>query len=99
VAEKADGCSWAGVAAGPRTSERATRELARRQIGTVEVRLLWHPEGDWVEISLRDLALGTGVRVPVAPGSALDAFYHPYAYAPASDPPGEDRDNAMTGDG
>ncbi|HEU5215770.1 MAG TPA: hypothetical protein VFU30_09540 [Gaiellaceae bacterium] len=58
----------------------ATRELARRVTGTVEVLLLWHPEGDWVELALCDLAVGVGCQVEVAPDSALDAFYHPYAY-------------------
>ena len=63
----------------------STRELAQRLSGTAEVLLLWHPEGDWVELSLRDRAAGADCRVEVAPASALDAFYHPYAYAACSD--------------
>jgi hypothetical protein len=58
-----------------------TRELAQRLSGTVEVLLLWHPEIDRVELSLRDLATGAGFHIEVAPGNAIDAFYHPYAYA------------------
>ena len=58
-----------------------TRELAQRQSGTVEVLLLWHPESDRVELSVRDLATGAGFQIEVAPGNAIDAFYHPYAYA------------------
>jgi hypothetical protein len=67
----------------PATRERmdpSARELAHRLSGTVEVLLLWHPKGDRVELSLRDLAVGAGFHVEVAPASALDAFYHPYAY-------------------
>jgi hypothetical protein len=59
-----------------------SRELALRQTGSVEVRLLWDPEADRVEVSLHDSATDAGFHVDVAPGDALDAFYHPYAYAP-----------------
>jgi hypothetical protein len=58
-----------------------TRELAQRLSGTAEILLLWHPEIDCVELSVRDLATGASFRIEVAPGSAIDAFYHPYAYA------------------
>ena len=56
------------------------RELAQRLSGTDEVRLLWHPESERVELSVRDVATGAGLQFEVAPGSAIDAFYHPYAY-------------------
>jgi len=70
--------------AAPGPSPRApSRELAQRQTGSVEVRLLWDAEADRVEISLHDSATDAGFHVDVAPGNALDAFYHPYAYAPA----------------
>jgi hypothetical protein len=49
--------------------------------GTVEVLLLWHPEIDLVELSIRDLATEASFRLEVAPEKANDAFYHPYAYA------------------
>jgi hypothetical protein len=58
-----------------------TRELAQRLSGTVEVLLLWQPELDRVELSVRDLATGAGFDIAVAPSNAIDAFYHPYAYA------------------
>ena len=58
-----------------------TRELAHRRSGSVEVLLLWHPESDQVELSVRDVATGAGFRLEVAPGNAMDAFDHPYAYA------------------
>jgi len=49
--------------------------------GTVEVLLLWYPKFERVELSVGDLAAGGGVHVEVAPGDAIEAFYHPYAYA------------------
>jgi hypothetical protein len=56
------------------------RELAQRLSGTDEVLLLWHPDSDQLELSVRDVATGAGFYLEVAPGSAIDAFYHPYAY-------------------
>jgi hypothetical protein len=35
-----------------------------------------------VEVSVRDVATRVGFHFEVAPGRALDAFHHPYAYAP-----------------
>ena len=64
-----------------RTITAPTRELAQRLSGREEVRLLWHPEIKRVELSVRDLGTGAGFHVEVAPGNALDAFHHPYAYA------------------
>jgi hypothetical protein len=58
-----------------------SRELAQRRSGSVEVLLLWHPESDRVELSVRDVATGAGFRLEVARGNAMDAFHHPYAYA------------------
>jgi hypothetical protein len=59
------------------------RELAQRLSGADEVLLLWHPDTDQVELVLRDLASGADFRIEIAPGDAIDAFYHPYAYAAA----------------
>jgi hypothetical protein len=56
------------------------RELAQRLSGTDEVLLLWYPESKRVELSVRDLATGEGFHLEVALDSAIDAFYHPYAY-------------------
>jgi hypothetical protein len=58
-----------------------TRELAQRLSGTVEVQLLWQPEIDRVHLSVRDLATGAGFDIAVPRANAIDAFYHPYAYA------------------
>jgi hypothetical protein len=57
------------------------RELAQRVSGAIEVLLLWQPGVDGVELSVRDLVTGAGFRFEVEPGNAIDAFYHPYAYA------------------
>jgi hypothetical protein len=57
-----------------------TRELARRLSGTDEILLLWHPESEQIELSIRDIATGASFDLEVVPDSAIDAFYHPYAY-------------------
>jgi hypothetical protein len=57
-----------------------TRELAQRLSGADEVLLLWHPECDRVELSVRNLATGAGCEIEIAPADAIDAFYHPFAY-------------------
>jgi hypothetical protein len=57
------------------------RELAQRVSGTNEVVLLWHPGDERVELEVRDCETGVGFAVDVAPARAIDAFYHPYAYA------------------
>ena len=58
-----------------------TRELAQRLSGADEVLLLWHPESDRVELAVRNLATGADCQIEVAPADAIDAFYHPFAYA------------------
>lgn len=77
-----------------------TRELAQRLSGTVEVLLLWRPESDRVELCVRDLATDTSFSLVVAPGDAIDSFYHPYAYAARRENSDDDeRDEAMIVDG
>jgi hypothetical protein len=78
-------CAFVEAASG----KRPTRELAQRRSGTVEVLLLWHAEIDCVEISLHDSATDGGFHIEVPPGNALDAFYHPYAYASSRESLGE----------
>jgi len=56
------------------------RELAQRRSGTDEIVLLWHPEDDRVEVSVCDVTTGATVSIEIAPGDALDAFTHTYAY-------------------
>ena len=63
-----------------------TRELAQRLSGMDEVLLLWYPEGDQVELAVRNVATGTGCQIEVARADAIDAFYHPFAYAGRCEP-------------
>lgn len=56
------------------------RELARRRSGNEEFVLLWHPEDDRVEVSVRDVTTDATFHFEVPPANALDAFTHPYAY-------------------
>jgi hypothetical protein len=63
------------------------RELAQRLSGTDEVLLLWYPENERVELAVRDMATGVGFHLDVAPGCAIDAFYHPYVYAASRENP------------
>jgi hypothetical protein len=58
-----------------------TRELAQRLSGMDEILLLWHPAIEQVELSVLDQATGDGFHIEIAPANAIDAFYHPYAYA------------------
>jgi hypothetical protein len=58
-----------------------TREMAQRLSGPDEVLLLWHPDSDRVELSVRNLATGVGCEIEIEPADAIDAFYHPFAYA------------------
>jgi hypothetical protein len=57
------------------------RELAARESDGINVVLLWHPGSDEVTVSVEDVRIGGCFRLAVAPDRALDAFYHPYAYA------------------
>jgi hypothetical protein len=61
-------------------SSAPARELAQRLSGTDEVLLFWHPDSERIELSVRDLVTGVSFHLEVAPGRAIDAFYHPYAY-------------------
>ena len=57
------------------------RELAVRSGDGVHVLLLWHPDEDALTVSVEDARVGDRFQLAVAPERALDAFYHPFAYA------------------
>jgi hypothetical protein len=57
------------------------RELAARESDGINVLLLWHPRENELSVSVEDVRLGECFQLPVAPDRALDAFYHPFAYA------------------
>jgi hypothetical protein len=47
----------------------------------VYVQLLWNPDENAVTVAVEDARLGDQFQLAVAPDRALDAFYHPFAYA------------------
>jgi hypothetical protein len=57
------------------------RELAARDSDGVHVRLLWHPRENTLAVFVEDARAGDRFQLAVAPDHALDAFYHPFAYA------------------
>jgi hypothetical protein len=60
---------------------RQVRELAARESDGIHVVLLWHPRENALTVSVEDARLGNRFQLAVAPDRALDAFYHPFAYA------------------
>jgi hypothetical protein len=58
-----------------------TRELAARESDGLRVLLLWHPREDAVTVTVEDAHAGHAFELAVAGDRALDAFYHPFAYA------------------
>jgi hypothetical protein len=65
----------------PAPIEDHARELASRESDGVEVVLLWHPREDAVTLAVTDLRSGDHFELPVEGDRALEAFYHPFAYA------------------
>jgi hypothetical protein len=57
------------------------RELAARENDGIHVLLLWHPDESALTVTVEDARLGDRLHLAVPPDRALDAFYHPYAYA------------------
>jgi hypothetical protein len=58
-----------------------TCELAARESDGIHVLLLWHPRENALTVEVEDAWIGDGFQLAVAPERALDAFYHPFAYA------------------
>jgi hypothetical protein len=58
-----------------------TRELAARDSDGIHVLLLWHPLENGLTVAVEDARDGDRFQLAVAPERALDAFYHPFAYA------------------
>ena len=56
-------------------------ELAVRERDGIHVLLLWHPDDNAVTVTVEDARVGDRFELAVAPDRALDAFYHPFAYA------------------
>ena len=58
-----------------------TRELAIRESDGLNVVLLWRPGEDAVTVTVTDERTGDRFQLSVEGDRALDAFYHPFAYA------------------
>ncbi len=63
------------------SARRPSEELAARQRDGLRVVLRWHPREDAVTVSVADDRTGDRFEIAVEHEQALDAFYHPYAYA------------------
>ena len=62
-------------------AESKRRELARRSGAGVDVALYWHPTLDELIVCVYDKGHGAHFEIRPARNLALDAYYHPYAYA------------------
>ena len=65
--------------------ENQVRELDRRAGDGVDVRLLWSPQTNRVWIAVADTRHDESFELEVRPADALDAFRHPFAYAPGDE--------------
>jgi hypothetical protein len=65
------------------TAATQRSELARRSTDGIEVSLFWSQPSSRITIELIDNRIGERLEFEVANDKALDAFRHPYAYAPA----------------
>ena len=63
------------------TENAGSRELAFRESDGVQVSLLWHARNDVLTVEVEDSRDGQRFEIPVDRCHALDAFYHPFAYA------------------
>jgi hypothetical protein len=61
-------------------------DLAHRRGDGIDVVLWWTPEDDTVAVEVLHLASDATFEVPVDGSRALDAFYHPFAYAARRNP-------------
>jgi hypothetical protein len=62
-------------------SDTTLTELATRRNDALEITLFWAPADDSVHLSVLNERTGLTVAFPVDRARALDAFYHPFAYA------------------
>jgi hypothetical protein len=65
----------------PVREEGRAIELAYRESSHLSVALLWNREGGTLTVSVRDVEKRDDFDVIVRNDKALDAFYHPFAYA------------------
>ena len=70
--------------------ESERRELARRSSAGVHVTLYWHPTLDELIVRVCDERQGAYFEIRPQRYLALDAYYHPYAYADRADVDGKE---------
>ena len=61
-------------------------DLAHRRSDGIDVVLWWSPEDDSVAVEVLHLATDASFEVAVERSRALEAFYHPFAYAARRNP-------------
>jgi hypothetical protein len=61
-------------------------DLAHRRSDGIDVILWWSPEDDSVAVEVLHLATDSSFELVVDGSRALDAFYHPFAYAARRSP-------------
>jgi hypothetical protein len=66
----------------PVATEVVERELAYRRNGALDIYLVWQPVDDGVKIRVEDVRTGVRVEMDVDQRTALEAFRHPFSYAP-----------------
>jgi hypothetical protein len=59
-----------------------TSQLAYRSGDGIEVSLLWSRPTDTLTVTVADLRTGELIEFSPPRDKGLDAFYHPFAYAP-----------------
>jgi hypothetical protein len=61
-------------------------DLAKRRSDGIDVTLWWSPADDTVTVEVLHLASDSTFELVVDRNRALDAYYHPFAYAARSTP-------------
>jgi hypothetical protein len=61
-------------------------DLAHRRNDGIDVVLWWSPDDDEIAVEVLHLASDESFELVVESGRALDAFYHPFAYAARRSP-------------
>jgi len=62
------------------------QDLAHRRGDGIDVILWWSPEDNSVAVEVMHLATDSSFELVVERARALDAFYHPFAYAARRSP-------------
>ena len=62
-------------------------ELDYRESNGIQVSLLWNRSDNSVRVAVFDVRSDETFEIAVAADFALDAFHHPFAYAPRSSEP------------